>query len=172
MTRDKLIGEMHDALQFENVWNGFTQPIIGRIDMLTTGIRTQLGVKIFGEDPIRLEKIAIQIEEILTGIPGAVDTAAIRTMGLQYLNIDLKEELLAQSGIEKGEALAMISAGVGGELVTRTIEGRERYGVEVRLAQAYRQDIEDVRSLPLMGEPREHRAPWQHRRYSDGGRTR
>ncbi|MEK7591219.1 MAG: CusA/CzcA family heavy metal efflux RND transporter, partial [Patescibacteria group bacterium] len=151
MTRDKLIGEMHDALQFENVWNGFTQPIIGRIDMLTTGIRTQLGVKIFGEDPIRLEKIAIQIEEILTGIPGAVDTAAIRTMGLQYLNIDLKEELLAQSGIEKGEALAMISAGVGGELVTRTIEGRERYGVEVRLAQAYRQDIEDVRSLPLMG---------------------
>ncbi|OGG54140.1 hypothetical protein A2851_00605, partial [Candidatus Kaiserbacteria bacterium RIFCSPHIGHO2_01_FULL_53_29] len=151
MSRDKLIGEMNDALQFENVWNGFTQPIIGRIDMLTTGIRTQLGVKIFGEDPVRLENIAISIEEILTGIPGAVDTAAIRTMGLRYLDIDLQEELLAQNGIEKDEALAMISAGVGGELVTRTIEGRERYGVEVRLAQTYRQDIEDVRSLPLMG---------------------
>ena len=151
MTRDKLIAEMNDDLEFKDVWNGFTQPIIGRIDMLTTGVRTQLGVKIFGEDPVRLEEFAIRIEEILTGIPGAVDTAAIRTMGLQYLEIDLEEELLAQHGIEKGEALAMISAGIGGEIVTRTIEGRERYGVEVRLEQPYRQDAEDIRSLSLMG---------------------
>jgi Cu(I)/Ag(I) efflux system membrane protein CusA/SilA len=151
MTRDRLIAEMNGALEFKDVWNGFTQPIIGRIDMLTTGVRTQLGVKIFGEDPVRLEEFAIRIEEILTGIPGAADTAAIRTMGLRYLDVDLEEELLAQHGIAKGEALAMISAGVGGELVTRTIEGRERYGVEVHLEQAYRQDLEDVRSLPLMG---------------------
>ena len=62
MTRDKLIAEMNDDLEFKDVWNGFTQPIIGRIDMLTTGVRTQLGVKIFGEDPVRLEEFAIRIE--------------------------------------------------------------------------------------------------------------
>jgi copper/silver efflux system protein len=151
VTKDTLIAEMHQAIQFDNLWNSFTQPIIGRIDMLSTGIRTQLGVKFFGDDPVKLEAIAIQAESILTGVPGAADTVAIRTTGLRYLDIDLKDALLAQYGIMKMDALRTIAAGVGGAMVTRTIEGREQYGVQVRLQQAYRQDIDDIASLPVQG---------------------
>ncbi|PIR52806.1 CusA/CzcA family heavy metal efflux RND transporter [Candidatus Peregrinibacteria bacterium CG10_big_fil_rev_8_21_14_0_10_49_10] len=151
MTKQKLIAEINKATRTKNLWNSFTQPIIGRVDMLSTGIRSQIGVKIFGDDPVELEKIALQIEGMLGNVPGAADTVAIRTMGLRYLNIDLNDELLAQYGILKGDALKTIAAGVGGALVTTTIEGRERYGVQVRLQQSFRQDLEDVKSLPLHG---------------------
>lgn len=151
MTKDTLIAEMNRAIRIENLWNSFTQPIIGRIDMLSTGIRTQLGVKFFGDDPVKLEEIAIEAEGILTGIPGAADTVAIRTTGLRYLDITLNDALLAQHGIMKMDALKTIAAGVGGAMVTRTIEGREQYGVQVRFQQAFRQDIEDIESLPLQG---------------------
>lgn len=151
MTKEKIIIEMNQNIQYDDVWNSFTQPIIGRIDMLSTGIRTQLGVKVFGDDPVKLEKIAIEIEGIVTQVPGAADTVAIRTTGLRYLDIDLKDELLAQHGISKMDALQIIAAGVGGAMVTKTIEGREQYGVQVRLKQAYRQDIEDISSLPIHG---------------------
>jgi len=151
MTKEKIIVEMNQNIQYDDVWNSFTQPIIGRIDMLSTGIRTQLGVKVFGDDPVKLEEIAIEIEGIVTQVPGAADTVAIRTTGLRYLDIDLKDELLAQHGISKMDALQIIAAGVGGAMVTKTIEGREQYGVQVRLKQAYRQDIEDISSLPIHG---------------------
>jgi Cu(I)/Ag(I) efflux system membrane protein CusA/SilA len=151
MTKEKLIREMNKAIDYDNLWNSFTQPIIGRIDMLATGIRTQLGVKIFGDDPVLLESLAIEVEGYLTQIPGAADTVAIRTTGLRYLDIDLKDELLAVHGIAKMDALQIISAGIGGAMVTKTIEGREQYGVEVRLKQSYRQDIEDISSLPVPG---------------------
>jgi copper/silver efflux system protein len=151
MTKDKLIVEMNRAIKFDNVWNSFTQPIIGRIDMLSTGIRTQLGINIFGNDPLKLEELSIQIEELLNQVPGAADTVAIRTTGLRYLDIKLKDELLAQHGVMKRDALQIISAGVGGAMITRTIEGREQYGVQVRLKQAFRQDIEDIESLPVTG---------------------
>ncbi|OGJ71346.1 hypothetical protein A2424_03645 [Candidatus Peribacteria bacterium RIFOXYC1_FULL_54_13] len=151
MTKEKLVAEMNRAIKFDNLWNSFTQPIIGRIDMLSTGIRTALGVKIFGDDPVKLEELAIEVEALLNGVPGAADTVAIRSTGLRYLDIDLDDALLAQHGVSKGEALETIAAGVGGEVVTRTIEGREKYDVQIRLKQAYRQDIEDIKSLPIQG---------------------
>jgi Cu(I)/Ag(I) efflux system membrane protein CusA/SilA len=151
ITKEKLIREMNRKMRIDKLWNSFTQPIIGRVDMLSTGIRSEVGVKVFGDDPVRLEAIAIEIEGLLGGVPGAIDTVAIRTTGLQYLDIDLKDDLLAQYGIPKSEALHAISAGVGGAMVTTTIEARERYGVQVRLKQEYRQDIEDVKSIPLTG---------------------
>lgn len=151
ITKEKLIFEINKATRTDKLWNSFTQPIIGRIDMLSTGIRSQIGVKIFGDDPERLEKIAIEIEGMLGHVAGAADTVAIRTMGLRYLDIELDDELLAQHGIPKGDALMTVAAGVGGAMVTNTIEGRERYGVHVRLKQSFRQDIEDVKSLPLHG---------------------
>ncbi|MCA9370633.1 MAG: efflux RND transporter permease subunit [Candidatus Peregrinibacteria bacterium] len=151
MTKDKLIVEMNRAIKFDNVWNSFTQPIIGRIDMLSTGIRTQLGINVFGDDPVKLEELAIEIEGLLNQVPGAADTVAMRTTGLRYLDIELKDELLAQHGVRKMDALQTIAAGVGGAMVTRTIEGREQYGVQVRLKQAFRQDIEDIKSLPITG---------------------
>jgi len=151
ISKDDLITEINRAIKIDEVWNSFTQPIIGRIDMISTGVRAQVGVKIFGDDPIELENIAIDLENVLAGVPGAADTVAVRTMGLPYMDIDLREDLLAQHGIMKNEALNTIAAGVGGMMVTNTIEGRERYGVQVRLQQAYRQDVEDIRSLPVSG---------------------
>ncbi|MFH1670730.1 MAG: CusA/CzcA family heavy metal efflux RND transporter [Patescibacteria group bacterium] len=151
LTKRQLIAEMNRAMRIDKLWNSFTQPIIGRIDMLSTGIRSQVGVKIFGDDPVKLEELAIEIENLLNSVPGSMDTVAIRTMGLRYLDIDLQDDLLAQFGIPKGQALQTVAAGVGGAMVTTTIEGRERYGVQVRLQQSYRQDIEDIESLPLQG---------------------
>lgn len=151
LTKSKLISEMNKAIRIDKVWNGFTQPIIGRIDMLSTGIRAQVGVKIFGDDPNVLEDLSIEVEHLMNGIPGASGVAAIRTTGLKYLNIDLDEQKLAQYGIAKVDALELISVGVGGNTVTYVIDGRERYGVEVKLAQNYRQSVEDVSSLMLTG---------------------
>ena len=156
MTKEKIIVEMNRAIKFDNLWNSFTQPIIGRIDMLTTGIRTQLGIKIFGDDPVELEKLAIEAEGMLSQIAGAADTVAIRTTGLRYFDIDLNDALLAQHGIAKMDALQTIAAGIGGAMVTKTIEGREQYGVQVRLQQAYRQDLEDIKSLPIQGKNGTH----------------
>jgi copper/silver efflux system protein len=152
MTKGKLIREMNKAIKIDELWNGFTQPIIGRIDMLSTGIRSQVGIKVFGDDSRKLEEIAIQIEELMNNFPGASGVAAIRTSGLQYMDIELDNNLLAKHGIQRSKALNLIAAGVGGKRAGFTIQGRERYGIDVKLKQAYRQDVDDIRSLMLVGE--------------------
>lgn len=151
MTKRKLIGEMNQAIKIEKLWNGFTQPIIGRVDMLATGIRSQVGVKIFGDDPVQLEKLAIQAEELMKNVPGASGVAAIRTMGLPYLNIDLKEEALAWYGIPKIDAVGLILMGVGGMPVATTVEGRNRFQIEMRFDEPFRNDVEKIKSMILTG---------------------
>jgi len=152
VTKENIIAEINRKIQIDKLWNGFTQPIIGRVDMLSTGIRAQVGVKIFGTDPNKLEELAVEVEKHMNQVPGSTGVAAIRTTGLKYLNIDLNEQKLAQFGILKMDALALISSGVGGNMVSYTIEGRERYGVEVRLKQNFRQDTDDIKSLSLTGK--------------------
>lgn len=147
MTKEKLIREMNKKLKIEGLWNGFTQPIIGRIDMISTGVRTQVGVKVYGDDPIKLEKLAIEAEKILETVPGASNVVAVRNNGLKYLNITLNEGKLARYGVMKSDALSLISTGIGGETVATTVDGRKRYAIEVRLAVASRQNLEDIRSL-------------------------
>lgn len=151
MTKKKIISSLNRSIKIDQVWNGFTQPIIGRVDMLSTGIRAAVGVKVFGDDPQVLEDLAIEVEDLMGQVPGASGVSAIRRMGLRYLDINLRDELLAQHGISKMDALTTISAGIGGTPVTTTVEGRERYSVELRLKQNFRQDLEDIRSLPLFG---------------------
>jgi copper/silver efflux system protein len=155
-TKRKIITEMNRAMRIDKLWNSFTQPIIGRIDMLSTGIRSQIGVKVFGDDPKKIEKIAIEIERLLGSVPGSTDTVAIRKMGLRYLDIQLDDKLLAQHGIPRGDALHIIETGIGGKIISNTIEGRQRFGIQVRLKQSYRQDIEDIKSLPLIGKNGAH----------------
>jgi Cu(I)/Ag(I) efflux system membrane protein CusA/SilA len=151
MTKQKLIGEMNRKLNFPNLWNGFTQPIIGRIDMISTGIRAQVGIKIFGDDAKKLESIAIQIEKKMAHVPGAVGTVAIRTSGLKYLNIDLDDGKLAAYGIPKSQALNLISIGTGGKVISQTIQGREKYGIELRFSRNQRAEIADIKGLMLQG---------------------
>lgn len=151
MTKEKLISEMNRKINFPNLWNGFTQPIIGRIDMISTGIRAQVGIKVFGHDAKTLEALAIEIEGLMAYVPGAVGTVAIRTSGLKYLNVDLDEGRLAAYGIPKSQALNAIAIGMGGKTITQTIQGREKYGIEVRFTRNQRAEIPDIKGLMLTG---------------------
>jgi len=151
MTKEKLISEMNNKANFPNLWNGFTQPIIGRIDMISTGIRAQVGIKVFGDDAKKLEELAIKIEGMMAYIPGAVGTVAIRTSGLKYLSVDLDEGKLAAYGIPKSQALNAIAIGTGGKTITQTIQGREKYGIEIRFPRNQRAEIPDIKGLRLTG---------------------
>ncbi len=151
VTKEDLITQMNRSIQIPSLWNGFTQPIIGRIDMVSTGIRAQVGIKVFGTDPIDLENIALDIEQMMSHIPGASGTVALRTLGLRYLNIDIKEDQLAAYGIPKSNVLQAISVGMGGAVVSSVVEGRERYGVQLRFAHNMRDDIETIKGLPIRG---------------------
>jgi len=152
MTKEKLIAEMNSKVRISNLWNGFTQPIIGRIDMVSTGIRAQIGIKIFGDDAKKLENLALEIERMMGNVPGATGVVAIRTLGLKYLNIDIDEAKLAIFGISKKAVLDLIEVGTGGKMIARTIEGRENYGIEVKLLRDFRETIPDVKSLFLTGK--------------------
>ncbi len=152
MTKERLIGEMNAKINIPNLWNGFTQPIIGRIDMVSTGIRSQVGIKIFGDDAKKLEELAIEVEQLMLNVPGATGVVAIRTSGLKYLNIDLDEAKLALYGINKKDALDLVEIGTGGKVIAMTIEGREKYGIEVKYTRPFREDIADIKGLTLTGK--------------------
>jgi len=148
-TKGDIVREMNRAIKIDSLWSGFTQPIIGRIDMLSTGIRAQVGIKIFGDDPLVLEELAIRTEDLMGEIPGGLGIAAIRTTGLTYLDISLNDDRLAQYGVARRDALTTISTGIGGARAATTVDGRERYNIEVKLLQTYRQDVEDIKSLTV-----------------------
>ncbi len=149
MTKEKLINEMNQKIQIQNLWNGFTQPIIGRIDMLSTGIRAQVWIKIFGEDPMELEKYAIEVEDLMWNVPGGFGVTAIRTTGLQYLNIDIDEEKLFTYWATKSDVLDVISIWVWWKNIASTILGREQYKIELRLKNNYRDSIDDIKNLEV-----------------------
>ncbi len=141
MTIDKLIAEMDRAVQIPGVSNAWTMPIKARIDMLTTGVRTPLGIKILGSDLGKIQEIGENIEMALKGIPGTTSVFAERTTGGYFLDFDLKRDQLARYGLTVDDAQNVLMSAVGGEKVTTTVEGRERYPVNVRYLRDYRSDI-------------------------------
>jgi len=147
MTKDQIIQELNDKLRIPGVTNAWTQPIINRIDMLNTGVRTQLGVKIFGPDLKTLEQLGLQAEAILRKIPGAADLYTERISGGQYLNIEPDRAAIARYGIPVGVVLDAIETAVGGINVTTTVEGRARFPVQVRYLADYRDNIAALQSL-------------------------
>ncbi|MDO9237321.1 MAG: efflux RND transporter permease subunit, partial [Aquabacterium sp.] len=144
LTMDKLIAEMDKALQFPGVANSWTMPIKARIDMLSTGIRTPIGIKVFGKDLDEMEKLARQIEAVMKTVPGTSSAFAERITGGFYLNIEPDREQLARYGLSVGELQDVIGAALGGEMVTTTVEGRERYGVTVRYPRELRGDPQQI----------------------------
>lgn len=153
MTKDKIIQELNSRLRIPGVTNAWTQPIINRIDMLNTGVRTQLGIKIFGPDLATLEKLGLHTESIVRKIPGAVDLYTERTSGGQYVNIEVDREAVARYGIPVGVVLDAIETAIGGMNVTTTVEGRARYPVQVRYLPDYRNDLNSMQNL-LITVPR------------------
>jgi len=154
MTIDKLIAEMDRSLQFPGVSNAWTMPIKARIDMLSTGIRTPVGVKVFGTDLAEMEKLARQIEAVIRTVPGTTSAYAERVLGGYYLNVDPDRAQLARYGLMVGDLQNLIAMALGAEPVTTTVEGRERYSVSIRYPRDYRSDPQAIASqvlIPLYG---------------------
>ncbi|MFY9328268.1 MAG: efflux RND transporter permease subunit [Georgfuchsia sp.] len=144
MTTDKLIAELDKALQFPGVANSWTMPIKARIDMLSTGIRTPIGIKVFGKNLDEMEVLAKQIEAVVKTVPGTSSAFAERITGGFYLNIEPDREQLARYGLSVGELQDVIGTALGGEMVTTTVEGRERFGVQVRYPRELRSDPQQI----------------------------
>jgi len=154
MTVDKLIAEMDQAVQIPGVSNAWTMPIKARIDMLATGIRTPIGIKVFGKNLTEIEKLAKAIEAVVKKVPGTTSAYAERVTGGYYLDIDPDRLALARYGLNVGELQDVIGIALGGEMVTTTVEGLERFGVVVRYPRELRQDPQAIASqvlVPIMG---------------------
>ena len=144
ISQEQLVDEMNEALRLPGLSNAWTMPIKGRMDMIATGIRTPVGLKISGADLAVIEEIAVEVEEHLKTVPGARSVYAERTAGGYFLDVDWDRTELARYGISVREAQDVLAAAVGGRNITTTIEGRERFAVNVRYYPDYRADIHSV----------------------------
>jgi copper/silver efflux system protein len=153
VTIDSLIAEMDKALQFPGVSNAWTMPIKARIDMLSTGIRTPVGVKVFGTELTEMERLARQIEQVLKTVPGTSSAYAERVVGGYYLNVVPNRDALARYGLMTADVQETISTALGGNAVTTTVEGRERYTVNVRYPRDLRSDPRSIASDVLIALP-------------------
>jgi Cu(I)/Ag(I) efflux system membrane protein CusA/SilA len=143
-------GGLNDAMQFPGVVNAWTMPIKARVDMLTTGVRTPVGIKIMGSDLNKVQEIGTRLESVLRDVPGSKSVYAERTAGGYFLDFTLKREALARYGMTIDQANEVIMQAIGGENVTTTIEGRERYPVNVRYLRDYRSDLDKLARVLVM----------------------
>lgn len=149
MTYKKLMQEMDEKLQLAGLINSWTYPIRGRIDMLLTGIRTPLGIKLYGNNHQKLEEVAGQIEQELKKFDKTQSVSTDKINSGYYLNIDLKEEMLARYGITKNDLLSTISLGVAGAKISTFIDGLERYPISLRFKTTQREDILALGNLQI-----------------------
>lgn len=150
MTREKLVSEMDAALRIPGVTNIWTQPIINRIEMLSTGMRSQVGLKIFGNDLPTLEHTSRQVAEVLKTIPGAADVYPEQIGGSPYIDIDINRQAAARYGIDVGTIQDVIEKGIGETNLSVTIEGRRRFPIRVRYAPEFRSTPDDIARIPVI----------------------
>ncbi len=153
ISQAELVEEMNRALQLPGISNAWTMPIKGRLDMLSTGIRTPIGIKVMGADLKAIEQLGKEIESAVSKVPGTRSAYAERVAGGYFLDFTLKRERLARYGLSVDDANTMVMTAVGGDNQSITVEGRERYGINVRYARDYREDLTALRRvlLPLPG---------------------
>lgn len=144
---EDVIAELDKEMQFPGVSNAWTMPIKARIDMLSTGIRTPVGIKVYGADLAQIEKVGIAVEGIVKGVKGARSVYAERVTGGYFIDFDIKRQVLAPYGLSVKDVEDVIVSAIGGEAVTTTIEGRERYTVNVRYARDFRDDLPQLRRV-------------------------
>jgi Cu(I)/Ag(I) efflux system membrane protein CusA/SilA len=162
MTYERLVAEMDSAVKMPGVTNAWTMPIIGRIDMLATGIRTPVGIKVFGPDLAELERIGREVEASVRMVPGTRSAFAERAVSGYYLDIDIDRASAARHGLNVGDIQTVIATAIGGMTITQTVEGRERYGVRVRYPQELRDTPERLASVLV---------PVSHTRGAERGAT-
>jgi Cu(I)/Ag(I) efflux system membrane protein CusA/SilA len=147
MTYERLLAELDSTVRIAGVTNAWTMPIRGRVDMLATGIRTPVGVKIFGPDLAELERLGREIERAVRTVPGARSAFAERAVSGYYLDIDIDRAAAARHGINVGDVQTVIATAIGGMTITQIVEGRERYGVRLRYLQELRDTPERLASV-------------------------
>ncbi len=150
MTKDKLIDEMNTAIQVPGLTNAWTMPIKTRIDMLSTGIRTPVGIKIAGSDLMELERLGKELEHVVRQVPGTRSVYAERVMGGHYLDYKIDRKAIARYGLGVGEIQEVIQSAVGGMNITTTVEGVERYPVNLRYSRELRHNLPALRAILVM----------------------
>ncbi|HEX9077995.1 MAG TPA: CusA/CzcA family heavy metal efflux RND transporter [Desulfuromonadaceae bacterium] len=151
ITKNDIVSELDAKLQIPGVRNGWTQPIINRINMLSTGVRTDLGVKIFGHDLNVLKDLAVQAEGILKAVPGAADVVAERVTGGDYIDIDVDREAAARYGANVGDIQDVIETALGGEMLTTAVMGRDRFPIRIRYLRDYRDNVPAIQRMLVSG---------------------
>ncbi len=148
-TKEGLINELNAKLQIPGVTNGWTMPIVNRINMLSTGIRTDVGVKVYGENLDSIYALSQQIKNELVGIDGIQDMFVEPITGGKYIDIEVKRDEISRYGLSVDDVNAVVESALGGMKLTTTIEGRQRFSVNARYGQDFRNNIESLRRLPL-----------------------
>lgn len=144
---DDLINEMDAAIKLPGVVNAWTMPIKGRIDMLTTGVRTPVGIKVYGDDLREIERIGKDIESMLAPVKGTRSVLSERTAGGYFVNFNIRRGELARYGLSVEDVQMVLMSAIGGENITYTIEGRERFPVNIRYPRDYRDDIDKLKKI-------------------------
>ncbi len=147
MTRERIMVELDNLLRIPGVRNAWTMPIINRINMLTTGVRTDIGVKVLGSDLKVLNDLSIQVEKILKEVPGATGVVAERVVGGKYVDIRIKRDQVARYGINVGDVEEIIETAVGGMNLTNTVEGRQRFPIRIRYLREYRDNLDALKRV-------------------------
>ena len=149
MDKNSIINELNGKLQIPGVTNGWTQPIINRINMLSTGVRTDVGIKVYGQQLDSIYKLSQVIKTALKDIEGVKDLYVEPIVGGKYIDITVKKDQIGRYGLSVDDINMIIESAIGGMNLTTTIEGRQRYSVNARYAQAYRGNIEELKRLPV-----------------------
>ncbi|WP_222538509.1 efflux RND transporter permease subunit [Pedobacter polysacchareus] len=152
MTKKDIITELDAKLQIPGVVNGWTQPIINRINMLATGIRTDVGIKVFGQNLDTIASVSERVKAALEGTAGVSDLFVEPITGGKYLSIDVKREELARYGLNVDDVNQIVETALGGATIGNTIEGRQRFSISVRLAQEYRNSVAQIKRIPVQSK--------------------
>ena len=144
-TADELTDALNNAIQFPGLANAWTMPIRTRIDMLSTGIKTPVGIKVAGPDLPELERIATQVEAVMRTVPGTVSAYAERVMGGNYIEFDIRRDEIARYGLTVGDVQDVLAVALGGMPITTTVEGLERYAITLRYDRDFRSNLEALR---------------------------
>jgi len=149
ITKNDIINELNAKIQIPGVTNGWTQPIINRINMLSTGIRTDVGIKVYGQQLDSIYVLAQHIKTALKDVDGIKDLYVEPIVGGKYIDIIVKKEAIGRYGLSVDDVNMVVESAIGGMNLTTTVEGRQRYSVNARYAQAYRESIEEMKRLPI-----------------------
>ena len=149
ITKKDIVNELDAKLQIPGVVNGWTQPIINRINMLSTGIRTDVGVKVYGQNLDSIYEVSENVKKLLEGIPGVKDLYVEPITGGKYLLIDINRDQIGRYGLSVDDVNMIVETAIGGTPLANTIEGRQRFSINVRLAQDFRSSIETIKRIQI-----------------------